>query len=151
VFTLVWIGVQRVVPWQKMMKSSANGALQMIPALGILWLASSLSNMTKESASGEDEASEQLATFVVEASISADGSTLNREKLQQMLESKTPETKWVAVAIGNINEPEDDVDASELESYKPKLNITLTELKSIFRHARTDDEPVYDETAIDQI
>jgi Na+/H+ antiporter NhaC len=151
VFTLVWIGVQRVVPWQKMMKCSANGALQMIPALGILWLASSLSNMTKESASGEDEASEQLATIVVEASISADGSTLNREKLQQMLESKTPETKWVAVAIGNINEPEDDLDASELESYIPKLNITLTELKSIFRHARTDDKPVYDETAIDQI
>ena len=137
VFSLIWIGAQRIVPWKKMMKSSANGALHMVPALGILWLASCLSNMTKES-EGPDAASEkEMATLIVESSLSPADGSLVPEKLEQMLANHQPDPMWIVHAI----------DQNELTNGK----VSVEQLKNVFKAAQVDDEAVYSDGALNEI
>lgn len=58
-FTWFWLGWQRIVPAAALGQAAARGAMHMVPALAILWLASTLSVMT--SATPSDGYKQELA------------------------------------------------------------------------------------------
>ncbi len=58
-FTWFWLGWQRIVPAAALGQAAARGAMHMVPALAILWLASTLSVMT--SATPSDSYKQELA------------------------------------------------------------------------------------------
>ena len=55
-FTVLWLGAQRVVPFGSLTYAAGTGASHMVPALLVLWLASTLSGMTSGKPTAEYQA-----------------------------------------------------------------------------------------------
>ena len=136
-FTLIWVGVQKVVPWKKMMRASANGAMHMVPALGILWLAACLSNMTKDSAGPEAAEKDALAQFIVESSVSSTDKVFQPAVFEQLMAKNGPDLERIVEAIG--------------KNENTKGIYTVEQVQGMLAKIMVDGERLYSEQSIEQI
>ncbi len=112
-FTWVWLSWQRIVPTQALLQAGGRGATHMIPALAILWLASTLSTMTSDSPTDPYQAELTNARKVAEA-IAGIEKVESRfrtwDKWERVYETlrlhKYPETVIVETMAQQFNDPE---------------------------------------------
>ncbi len=116
-FVLIW--PQRIISSREMFRAAAAGALHMMPALGILWLASCLSTMTGNGPNAVDAAAaseaELMASVLSDAGQSPDqiarylhgrGVSAELTAANTLTEGLSPEQLQQRLAQAGFSEPE---------------------------------------------
>ena len=111
-FTWFWLTWQRIMPSAALVQAAGRGAANMIPALAILWLASTLSTMTSSDPSDPHQRDLENAQSIAKAiaglpEMGEQFSTLERtEKIALALRlHQVPESVVVETMVGQYRDP----------------------------------------------
>lgn len=110
-FTLVWLTPQRVVPGPFLLQAAGSGAAKMVPALMILWLASTLSNMTGNEPTpayqAELDRAKAVANSMASVPLAADFAEWDTpQKVHEMLLMQgLPDSVVIETMAGSVSDP----------------------------------------------
>jgi Na+/H+ antiporter NhaC len=113
-FTWFWLTWQRIVPATILVQAAGRGATQMVPALAILWLASTLSIMTSGSPSEPYQRELDRATAIAQAIAGierVESSFLPADRLTRVQDTlrlhQVPDGVIVETLVGQYGDPKE--------------------------------------------